>query len=168
MGPMLTQDFAIAKHNLYFQNLGIYGFCKMSANLSYDQVLTLQWPYKCQWSWLAALYKGKGSVNKLHLLATSLTSSKIPIQHSHTEQQVTLILSCWLTALQHTTYFQHTVYYSIPHTSTSLLMATVLLYNTEWHLWKVLCGVFSSYTTQTYQIETAVNFLSSWTCPHAL
>ena len=118
MGPMLTQDFAIAKHNLYFQNLGIYGFCKMSANLSYDQVLTLQWPYKCQWSWLAALYKGKGSVNKLHLLATSLTSSKIPIQHSHTEQQVTLTLSCWLTALQHTTYFQHTVYYSILCTTT--------------------------------------------------
>jgi len=30
-------------------------------------------------------------------------------------------------------------------------------------------GVLSSYTTQTYQIETAVNLLTSWsnwTCPH--
>ena len=47
---------------------------------------------------------------------------------------------------------------STARTSTALLMATVLLYNTDQCLKKTLCGVFRSYTTQ---IETAEQYVAS-------
>ena len=127
-------------------------------------------------SWLAALYKGKGSVNKLHLLATSpvakyqsSTATLKSLWHLdagwlHYSSNYHIYPACTLrttaySVLQHTTY----IHIAFDGNSASLQHWVMSL--------KGFVGVLSSYTTQTCQIKTAVNFLTScsnWTCPHTI
>ena len=118
-----------AKAEMYFQNLGIYDFLKTSANLSYDQKC---WHFSDHTNVVLTcsfVQRQRYCVNKLHLLATSLVAN----YWFGTATQSTK--SLWHLAAGSLNYsipvLQHSVYYSLPYTSTLLLMATVLLYNTE-------------------------------------
>ena len=108
-----------------------------------------------------ALYNNKGryTVSNLGLLATTSWYSRQPIQHSHTEWQVTLILKWsahFATSLLH---------YSTSHASTALLMTTALLYNTDWCLSVayVQCSYFPyKLDIDAYNSSMAIFCPASW------